>query len=696
MLKWTVSRSLSTAGSTPHEGVTTSHQTMKSKTTATSRRPFRDLSNTPPTGGSRSRIIAQPETNNASRPTPGRRRRCRSNGGDLRSYLKVKNDPYKINEITKYLNIRYKFYFFPLQSTKPIHRSSKRQSVSTDNNPKTPESFYQSTPRVDADIGPLTLYPGSASSRCSTALTLPTDPTVLLMSHPKTFHANNNELPQNVVNEARANFQSHVSDFFHQISVAGSPEDVMEAGAVPLVRTRLYAQKCEAARLKLSSEYARTPCHPKIAKITKLHTRCKTPYHTKVTATQSRSPVNATKQESFQQTPLAGRLAHLRLDSDLQNYENMDNTVTEVLNREQEANSSGKTVAEILILDAEERRRVLEESDTRTESTLKNNDDGLSRTISESIEHIYEAIREKEDEGFVEESKAPHNDSSVSSASQLLEDPSPMSWAFRSPSDSEGVFTLRRQRGIRRKRHKRDTGADKTSISKKRRSVSLSPSSKRQILETQVPSIEAVNHHVKKCALETDLDSTFGEVTVSKTMSFSQSGSERCKANETSTTKTNSWELDSPKSSMIDDFQSSKSFLYSITNTPEAPLVATVRRCLKYSPESEKTTSYSSRGSIEIRWNVVADSLHLHGKFDPSMYTKKASLNNLPPIRLFFFALSFCAKNLHVCCLSVCGTWNLGNFKTKDIPNFSARRRRKRGSAECVSHCAREKLELSK
>ncbi|XP_043276149.1 uncharacterized protein PsGEF [Venturia canescens] len=581
MLKWTVSRSLSTASSTPHPGVTGSHQTMNNnKSNAASRRPFRDLSNTPPTGTSRSTInVQQAPQNSSSKPTPGRRRRCRSHGSDLRAYF---------------------------HATKPNLRSAKRQSVAPEieKSPRT-ETFYQSTPRVDSDIGPLTLFAGSGAARCSTAMTLPTDPSVLLKGHPKTFPANNNELPQNVMNEARANLQSHVSDFFHQISVAGSPEDVMEAESVPYTKTRLFAQNRET-RMKLASEYAKTPCHPKLAKITKLHTRCRTPYHTKIVS-QSRPSHDTSQDESLQQTPLAGRLAHMRIDQDASNYENMDNTVTEVLNRGQGTSSSEKKVAEILILDAEERRRVLEE--TRPMEKVEKIENP-SRMETEKEENIYEVIGEREDEGFVDEGKAAHNDSSVSSASQLLEDPSPMSWAFRSPSDSEGVFTLRRQRGIRRKRQKRDQpGESKESTSKKRRSRSLSPTSKRKILETKVPSIEAVNRHVKKFALETDLDSTFGEITASKTISFSQSTEER-KGDE-NTTKINSWELESPKSSMIDDFQSSKSFLHSVTETPEAPLVATVRRCLKYSPENEAPRSSNSRGSIEIECTVVMDSLHV-------------------------------------------------------------------------------------
>lgn len=277
--------------------------------------------------------------------------------------------------------------------------------------------------------------------------------------------------------------------------------------------------------------------------------------------------------------------------------------------RDQGANSSDKKVAEILILDAEERRRVLEE--TRPEGMIEKMNNS-SRMATGKEGEIYEVIREREDEGFVDEGKAAHNDSSVSSASQLLEDPSPMSWAFRSPSDSEGVFTLRRQRGIRRKRQKRDQPGEKVSTSKKRRSRSLSPTSKRKILETKVPSIEAVNRHVKKFALETDLDSTFGEITASKTISFSQSTEER--KEDENLTKINSWQLESPKSSMIDDFQSSKSFLHSVTDTPEAPLVATVRRCLKYSPENDVPRSSNSKGSIEIECTVVADSLHVRGE----------------------------------------------------------------------------------
>ena len=101
----------------------------------------------------------------------------------------------------------------------------------------------------------------------------------------------------------------------------------------------------------------------------------------------------------------------------------------------------------------------------------------------------------EEAEGPASACKAAHNDSSVSSASQLLENPSPVSWAFCSPaSESEGEFTLKRQRGIRRKRQPsgREALAD----------------SKRPRRSGQPLLAEAVNRHVKRLALETDLDSS--------------------------------------------------------------------------------------------------------------------------------------------------------------------------------------------
>lgn len=81
MLKWTVSRSMSTASSTPHDP-----PTLGGKTT---RRPFRDLSNTPPTAATQSRVVSQSTADTDHRPTPARRRRCRSHGNDLRTYFQV-------------------------------------------------------------------------------------------------------------------------------------------------------------------------------------------------------------------------------------------------------------------------------------------------------------------------------------------------------------------------------------------------------------------------------------------------------------------------------------------------------------------------------------------------------------------------------------------------------------------------------
>lgn len=184
------------------------------------------------------------------------------------------------------------------------------------------ESYYQSTPRVDNDIGPLTYYP--PGSKCSTALTLPTDPMLFTNNRTKNFQSEN-ELPQNVVNEARANLQSHVSDFFQQISMATSPEDVMEAGSMPLgPKTKVYSQNSEQ-----KTRLVRTPYLPKLAKITKLHARCRTPYHTKLA--QAISPFKLKASQG--QTPLAGKLSNLTIEQDLPKYENMDNTVTEVLHR---------------------------------------------------------------------------------------------------------------------------------------------------------------------------------------------------------------------------------------------------------------------------------------------------------------------------------------------------------------------------
>ncbi|XP_033227024.1 uncharacterized protein LOC117179394 [Belonocnema kinseyi] len=545
MLKWTVSRSLSTASSTPHGPPTLNK---------TGRRPFRDLSNTPPASGSKSKTQL-PSTTNSSvglKPTPGRRRRCRSHGSDLRGY------------------------FQDLQ-----------------NSSEATESFYQGTPRVDADI-PLNLFP-SKSLKSQTALTLPEDPPSPMRTSTRNF-SSGNELPQNIVNAARANRQSHVSDFFQKIAMAASPEDIMEADSVPLTKRRIFSQNYENTK-SISSEFAKVSCIPKLARITKLHSRCRTPYHTKTS--QRKSPF---KIKGSQQTPLAGKLSDLKLDQDLLKFENVDNTITEVINREQKTHYGGKTVAEILLKDSNERTKILK-------ATTK------SDTIENQVppEHIYETIPEKEETIPTKDIEIPesHNDSSVSSASQLLENPSPMSWAFQSPSkDFEGEFTLRRQRGIRRKRTQKEVDPEKNSASKraKKRSLSLSPSSMMQVSEVEVqePFMEAVNRDVKRCPLETDLDSTLDDkLAGGSTTTFCVDVQSQIL--EDSRRKASFWDLESPKSSLLEDIHSSKSFY---NNTSETPLVATVRRCLKYSPENEAPKS-NCRTSIEIEYSVQGDQINV-------------------------------------------------------------------------------------
>ncbi|CAL7948000.1 unnamed protein product [Xylocopa violacea] len=551
MLKWTVSRSLSANSSTPHGPPSLNKAP---------RRPFRDLSNTPPAAGTKARSVpGQNPENTSTRTTPSRRRRCRSHSSDLRTYF---------------------------QATKPNLRGNKRQSMSQQpEKSSVTESFYQSTPRVDADIGPLTFFP--AGSKRSTALTLPTDPVLFMKSRTTNFQSDN-ELPQNIVNEARANLQSHVSDFFQQISMATSPEDVMEVESVPLSNTGLYSRKNET-KSKLT-DCAKIAYLPKLAKIRKIHARCKTPYHGKPVAVAS----------PFKATPLAGKLSNLTIDQDLPKFENMDNTVTEVLNREQqqqqEINFTGKTVAEILLGDVEERKKVLEGSCE---------EESLAR-----VDRTYETIVEQE------ETTACRNDSSVSSASQLLEDPSPMSWAFASPSnDLDGEFTLKRQRGIRRKRHRKDTEKIFAGKRAKRRSSSHSPSTsaKKSANPRDSSLVEAVNPNVKKLALETDLDEfepKFCDLDDRKQVEEEEEEGEG-EGEDGVERKANTWDLDSPKSTVTDDFHSSKSFLNSMSNTPETPLVATVRRCLKFSPETEPPKANNSHGSIEIECSLVNDRIHV-------------------------------------------------------------------------------------
>jgi len=259
--------------------------------------------------------------------------------------------------------------------------------------------------------------------------------------------------------------------------------------------------------------------------------------------------------------------------------------------REQEVNFGSKTVAEILLGDAEERTKVLEASCEK-------------RPDSKMTDHTYETIAEQNE--IVEEESSTRNDSSISSVSQLLENTSSASWAFASPlNDLEGEFTLKRQRGIRRKRPRKD--GDKT-VDGKRAKRTCSPVAK----DDQEALIEAVNPNVKKLALETDLDSTLDEKHVpAMKMSFLRED----RKEEDTSRKINSWDsLDSPKSSMMDDLQSSKSFVTSVSTTPEVPLVATVRRCLKFSPEDELPTRSNCRGSIEIECSLVAEQIHVRGE----------------------------------------------------------------------------------
>lgn len=244
--------------------------------------------------------------------------------------------------------------------------------------------------------------------------------------------------------------------------------------------------------------------------------------------------------------------------------------------------------------DIEERNKILEASCEK-------------RPDSKATDHTYESIAE-----IVEKESPACNDSSISSVSQLLEDPSPVSWAFTSPlNDLDGEFTLKRQRGIRRKRPRKD---DKV-VDGKRAKRTCSPS----IKENQITLVEAINPNVKKLVLETDLDSTLDEKHVPATkMSFYDV--EDRKEDDISR-KTSSWDLDSLKSSMMDDLHSSKSFVTSMSTTPEVPLVATVRRCLKFSPENEVPMRSNCRGSIEIECSLVAEHIHVRGEFIFVLYT---------------------------------------------------------------------------
>lgn len=259
--------------------------------------------------------------------------------------------------------------------------------------------------------------------------------------------------------------------------------------------------------------------------------------------------------------------------------------------REQGINFGSKTVAEILLSNAEERSKILEACDKQSDSNM--------------TDHIYETIPEQDE--VAEEESPARNDSSISSVSQLLENPSPASWAFASPlNDVEGEFTLKRQRGIRRKRPRKD--GDKAMDGKRIKRM-CSPSANKD----QNTLIEAVNPNVKKLVLETDLDSTLNEKHPPVTKAFFCDAKDR--KEEDINRKAGFSSLDSPKSSMMDDLHSTKSFATSVSTTPEVPLIATVRRCLKFSPESEPSTRFNCCGSIEIECSLVAEHIHVRGKF---------------------------------------------------------------------------------
>lgn len=299
--------------------------------------------------------------------------------------------------------------------------------------------------------------------------------------------------------------------------------------------------------------------------------------------------------------------------------------------RENETNFGGKTVAEILLSDIEERKKILK---GRCTVTIEEDE-----TSSFEEDHTYETIVQC-DTNIVEEDEAGtsqvaiQSDSSVSSASQLLEDPSPMSWPFTSPTTNEfdGEFTLKRQRGIRRKRqqHRKDKGVVEGKKQKRMTRIITSGGSPRsnqssKIEEKDNRTIEAINPNVKKLALETDLDSTLEDKDKMQGQQFSNGSSflfgknDRRKEEHTEKNEggSNVWELESPKSSLTENYRGSKTNVNSISDTPEAPLVATVRRCLKYSPESSNEPSRSDsdrRGSIEIEYSFVADHIQVRGE----------------------------------------------------------------------------------
>lgn len=82
------------------------------------------------------------------------------------------------------------------------------------------------------------------------------------------------------------------------------------------------------------------------------------------------------------------------------------------------------------------------------------------------------------------------------------------------------------------------------------------------------------------------------------------------------------WDTESPKSSLLDSFATTLTTT-SVTGTPEAPLVATVRRCLKYSPETpseySRNISYNNcsnnKASIEIECSAQGDQIHVKSEY---------------------------------------------------------------------------------
>ncbi|CAB0039277.1 unnamed protein product [Trichogramma brassicae] len=389
--------------------------------------------------------------------TPSRRqRRCRSQGSDLRGYF---------------------------HATKPNLRTGKRNSLTQRNSssPVVIDGFYQSTPRVDADIGPLTVYPqhhqsttsSSSSSSCSSSslasslamtsqamsstlmtTTLPVDPQTLLIG--SCFPSHHSQQPMTL--------QSHVSDFFHQISMATSPEDVMEFDSLRFDRNRLAARTTRFAsshnhnhhynQHSSTSKLLHTPHLPKHARSAKLSSRTDTPYH-----------VHARDEDSErrkQQMPLP--LIHHRNDE---------------MRMEQ---------------DEEEEERIYEEIQ---ETPSKGKSSGTKLERNNKPNNLYEDV------------DSLRNSTTTAASPRLVN-----CWTTRRPrpgwysarrrarptttTTTTSEFPLRRQRVIRRKRTLPQASSNNNGP---QGSVA-----KRPKMGEELPLIEAVNRHVKRLALETDLD----------------------------------------------------------------------------------------------------------------------------------------------------------------------------------------------